>query len=67
MSTTLEAPASAHGKQVLDDLSPLHRQLRRAVPDVYAGFRELHRAAFAPGALDAKTKTIHVESITAAR
>ena len=58
MSTTLEVPASPHGKQVLDELSPLHRQLRRAVPEVYAGFRELHEAAFAPGALDVKTKEL---------
>jgi AhpD family alkylhydroperoxidase len=56
--TAPEATTSAHGKQVLDDLSPLHRQLRRAVPDVYAGFGELHRAAFAPGALDARTKEL---------
>jgi AhpD family alkylhydroperoxidase len=50
--------ASPHGRQVLDDLSPLHRQLRRAVPEVYKGFAELHRAAFAPGALDVKTKEL---------
>jgi len=58
MSTTLEAPASTHGKQVLDELSPLHRQLRRAVPDVYAGFGQLHQAAFAEGALDTRTKEL---------
>lgn len=58
MSSTLETTTSPHGKQVLDDLSPLHRQLRRAVPDVYAGFRELHNAAFAPGALDTRTKEL---------
>lgn len=49
---------SDHGKAVLNELSPLHRQLRRAVPDVYAGFHELHRAAFAAGALDTKTKEL---------
>jgi AhpD family alkylhydroperoxidase len=59
MSTTaLESATSHHGKQVLDDLSPLHRQLRRAVPDVYAGFGELHKAAFAAGALDTRTKEL---------
>ncbi|SEE70408.1 carboxymuconolactone decarboxylase family protein [Jiangella alba] len=47
-----------HGQAVLDDLSPLHRQLRRAVPDVYKGFRELHHAAFQDGALDTKTKEL---------
>lgn len=47
-----------HGKAVLDELKPLHRQLRHAVPDVYKGFAELHRAALAPGALDTRTKEL---------
>jgi AhpD family alkylhydroperoxidase len=50
--------ASTHGKTVLRELSPLHRDLRRAIPDVYAGFGELHKAAFADGALDVKTKEL---------
>ncbi len=49
---------ASHGKDVLDELSPLHRALRRAIPDVYKGFGELHHAAFAPGALDTKTKEL---------
>ena len=49
---------SAHGKAVLTELSPLHRELRRAIPDVYKGFAELHRGAFAPGALDVRTKEL---------
>ncbi|CAN5298450.1 carboxymuconolactone decarboxylase family protein [soil metagenome] len=56
MTTT--ATEHAHGKAVLDALSPLHRELRRAVPDVYKGFAELHKAAFAPGALDQRTKEL---------
>ena len=48
----------SHGKQVLADLSPLHRELRRAIPDVYKGFGELHRAAFTPGSLDVRTKEL---------
>ncbi len=47
-----------HGRAVLDALSPLHRDLRRAIPDVYAGFRELHHAALGAGALDVKTKEL---------
>ena len=47
-----------HGQAVLDALNPLHRELRRAVPEVNAGFRELHAAAFAPGALDGRTKEL---------
>jgi len=48
----------SHGKAVLDELSPLHRALRRAVPEVYQGFSELHRAAFSSGALDTRTKEL---------
>jgi len=58
MSTTALTGTSAHGKAVLSELSPLHRELRRAVPDVYQGFGELHRAAFAPGTLDTRTKEL---------
>lgn len=47
-----------YGKPVLDELRPLHRELRHAVPDVYKGFGEFHHAAFTPGALDAKTKEL---------
>jgi len=36
----------------------LHRELRRSVPDVYRGFGELQRAAFAPGAIDTRTKEL---------
>lgn len=46
------------GKSVLDDLNPLHRELRRAIPDVYKGFAELHKASLGPGALDVKTKEL---------
>jgi AhpD family alkylhydroperoxidase len=55
MTTTQFA---GHGRDVLDDLSPLHRALRRAIPDVYKGFGELHGASFADGALDTRTKEL---------
>lgn len=64
MTTTPTAPAPtaptghAHGKEVLTELSPLHRELRRTIPEVYQGFSELHRAAFAPGELDVSTKEL---------
>ena len=48
----------SHGKAVLDALAPLGRELRRAIPDVYKGFAELHHAAFAPGVLDTRTKEL---------
>lgn len=50
--------SAGHGKDVLDELSPLNRALRKAIPDVYKGLRELHHASFAPGALDVKTKEL---------
>lgn len=55
MTSTTVSP---HGKAVLTEISPLHRELRRAIPDVYKGFAELHRGAFAPGALDVRTKEL---------
>ena len=56
--TATATTAHTHGKDVLDALNPLHRELRRAVPDVYQGFGALHKAAFAPGALDSRTKEL---------
>jgi len=47
-----------YGHRVLEDLRPLHRELRRAIPDVYKTFGEFHHASFAPGALDVKTKEL---------
>jgi len=47
-----------YGKAVLAEMRPLHRELRHAIPEVYQGFGEFHRAAFAPGALDVKTKEL---------
>ena len=55
-TTTIER--HGHGTDVLNELSPLHRELRRAIPEVYKGFGELHHAAFAQGALDPKTKEL---------
>ena len=48
----------SHGKGVLDELAPLGRDLRRAIPEVYMGFGELHSAALAPGALSASMKEL---------
>jgi AhpD family alkylhydroperoxidase len=48
----------AHGKDVQAEIAPLSRDLRRAIPDVYAAFGQLHSAALAPGVLDAKTKEL---------
>ncbi|MGZ4739470.1 MAG: carboxymuconolactone decarboxylase family protein [Ilumatobacteraceae bacterium] len=48
----------SYGKAVLDELRPLHRELRHAIPDLYKGFSEFHHAAFAEGELDVKTKEL---------
>lgn len=55
---TTETTGSPHGKAVLRELSPQHRALRKAIPDVYKGFAELSGAAFAEGELDRKTKEL---------
>ena len=47
-----------HGAAVLKALSPLHRQLRKSIPDVYQGFGQLHQAAFADGALPVAIKEL---------
>ena len=55
---TIATEASPHGAAVLKDLGPLHRNLRHAIPEVYRGFGALSGAAFADGALDARTKEL---------
>ena len=54
----IKAAESQYGMPILDELGPLHRALRRNIPEVYKGFQALHGAAFAPGALDVKTKEL---------
>ncbi len=49
---------TSHGTTVLQELRPLSRELRHAIPDVYRGFSELHKGAFAPGELDVRTKEL---------
>jgi len=43
---------------VLTDLNPKHRELRKMIPDVYAGFAQMSRASLASGALERKTKEL---------
>lgn len=51
-------PTHSHGKAVLETLSPLHRGLRKQIPDVYKGFQVMHQAAFTEGALDTRFKEL---------
>jgi len=45
-------------REVLDDLAPQHRELRKAIPDVYAGFAEMSKAALSTGVVDASIKEL---------
>lgn len=57
----------AHGREVQDALREPYRALRQAIPEVLAGYGELHRAAFGAGALDAKTKELIALAIAVTR
>jgi len=48
----------SYGKAVREGLQIPTRELRHAIPQVYAGYRELHDAALAAGALDVRTKEL---------
>ena len=57
----------SHGIGVLDDLRDSSKALRTAIPDVYAGFAAMHKAALADGALDARTKELIALGISVAQ
>lgn len=48
----------AYGAAVRDELRAPTRELRRAIPEVFEGYRQLHDSAFAQGKLDPKTKEL---------
>jgi AhpD family alkylhydroperoxidase len=47
-----------YGKVVREELRGPTRELRHAIPQVFAGYRELHDSALAPGVLDVRTKEL---------
>ena len=47
-----------HHHDVLTDLNPQHRALRKMIPDVYRGFAEMSGAALTSGALEKKVKEL---------
>ena len=47
-----------YGKTLRDELRVPARELRHAIPQVYAGYKELYDSALAAGALDARTKEL---------
>ncbi|SES04723.1 carboxymuconolactone decarboxylase family protein [Streptomyces qinglanensis] len=50
--------SSSFGEAVREELRPLTRELRHAIPGVYQGYEELHDAALRAGVLDARTKEL---------
>jgi AhpD family alkylhydroperoxidase len=56
-----------HGPAVRDDVRALGRELRRAIPEVYRGYAQLHEAALAPGELDTKVKELIALAISITR
>jgi AhpD family alkylhydroperoxidase len=48
----------SYGQAVQEELREPGRAHRRAIPDVYDGYRQMHAAAYAAGALDEKTKEL---------
>ena len=48
----------SYGKAVREELRRPTRELRHAIPQVYAGYRQLHDSALAAGALDTRTKEL---------
>lgn len=57
-TTPAHSHADSSGRAVLRELTPLHRDLRKAIPEVYQGFAALSGAAFADGELDRRTKEL---------
>jgi len=47
-----------HSHDVIDELRQPTRELRRAIPDTWAGFGALHEHAMAPGALPTHVKEL---------
>ena len=48
----------SYGAVVREELRVPTRELRHAIPQVYAGYKQLHDSALAAGALDARTKEL---------
>jgi len=48
----------SYGHAVQEELREPGRALRRAIPGVYDGYRQMHTAAYAAGALDQRTKEL---------
>ena len=47
-----------YGKDVREELRVPSRELRHAIPQVYAGYKQLYDSALVAGALDVRTKEL---------
>lgn len=56
-----------YGSAVREALREPSRELRRAIPAVYEGYKQLHDSALADGALDTKTKELIALAIAVVR
>lgn len=56
-----------YGSDVRAALREPSRELRRAIPAVYDGYKQLHDAALADGAIDTKTKELIALAIAVTR
>ena len=54
-------------KALREDTRKLGRELRRAIPDTYRAYGQLHTAALAPGALSTSTKELIALAIAVTR
>src|SRR5262249_59735506 len=58
LGTAERGTTMSYGITIQQELRGLNRELRRSIPQVYEGYKQLHDAALAAGALDAKTKEL---------
>jgi AhpD family alkylhydroperoxidase len=54
----MTAMSDHYHHEVLEDLLPQHRALRKQIPEVYKGFAAMSSAALTDGALSRKTKEL---------
>jgi AhpD family alkylhydroperoxidase len=57
----------AHGSDVREEIGILGRDLREAIPEVYRGYAQLHRAALDGGELDTRTKELIALAVAVTR
>jgi AhpD family alkylhydroperoxidase len=56
-----------NARDVIEELREPTRQLRRAIPETWAGFARLHQSAVADGALPARVKELMAMAIAVAK